>query len=281
MTFRLTLILAAGFAAFGQPPAMPSWLAAYPGADPQTKRFAAYVESTYTTTAAPAAIRDHYRGLFEAANLPFQPGSDGIGIVIRGAAPECDLLITIRAQAAGTLVRTSCAVKSPTYTAAAKSSAPAMNSDIMERHKKLVEEMGIHKVREDAPAPPLVWPSWLVHLRGEKLSIMRGVDQSHNNYLAARFVTGVPMTAIFAFYKDLLDANDHRVHSSQLGTGQTLSGVVQNADGYVEGTNYPNGSPGPRTVVHVKFRRVHLNDPIDVELRFTTYSYEAPRWQRE
>jgi len=280
VNLRHALILAAAcFPALCQPPSMPSWLAAYPGATQQTKSFAAYVESTYDAAAAPAAVRDYYRGLFEGASLPFQPGSDGVGIVIRAAAEECDLLITIRAQGSGSVVRTSCAAKSPTYTAS-KSAAPAIPSDIMERHKQLVEQMGIHKVRADAPAPPLVWPSWLVHLRGEKLTIMRGKDQSHREYLAARFVTGVPMTAIYNYYRDLLSSNDYPVHSAKLGTGQTLSGVVQNADGYVEGTNYPDGSPGPRTEIRVKFNRTHLNDPIDVELRFTTYSYEAPPWQK-
>jgi hypothetical protein len=85
------------------------------------------------------------------------------------------------------------------------------------------------------------------------------------------------MTEIYAFYEDLLNANDYRVYSSKLGTGHTISGVVQNSDGYVEGSNYPQGTPGPRTEIRVSFSRFLLNDPIKVEIRFTTYSFEAPK----
>jgi hypothetical protein len=59
--------------------------------------------------------------------------------------------------------------------------------------------------------------------------------------------------------------------------GSTMKGVEQNADGYVEGDNYPNGSPGPRTEISIRFSRFHLNDPIAVDLKFTTYAYKAPK----
>jgi hypothetical protein len=179
---------------------IPSWLESYPGVTADTKTFAAMAQSTYTAPVKPDAVRDHYRKLFEAQNLPFQPGFDGIGVVIRGAAPECDLLINIRAQDAGTLVRVSCAAKSPNYVAvpggasttkvapgklSAKSQAEfdRMVAEGSERHKKLVEDLGIHPVYKDAPAPPLEWPKWLVHVRGAKLAIVKGVDQSHCDYL--------------------------------------------------------------------------------------------------
>ena len=148
-----------------------------------------------------------------------------------------------------------------------------------ERHDKLVAEMGNHRTYEDAPAPPLIWPAWLVHLSGSKLSPKSGVDQSHRDYLESRYKSTAPMTSIYTFYEDLMNANGYRVHTSKLGTGQTLSGVTQNADGYLEGTNYPNGHPGPRTVVRVDFSRFYLNEPIDVRLRITTFSYESPRFE--
>ena len=146
----------------------------------------------------------------------------------------------------------------------------------MARHQQLVKERNIHPVYQEAPAPPLIWPDWLVRLGGGKVAALPGVDQSKNECLKYRFVSSAPMTSIFAFYKDLLDAHDYAVHSSKLETGQTISGIVQNADGYVEGTNYPNGFPGPRTVIHIGFSRFHLNDPIDVNMRFTTYAFKAP-----
>jgi hypothetical protein len=152
-----------------------------------------------------------------------------------------------------------------------------MVAEGMERHKKLVAEMGIHPVYQDAPAPPLVWPDWLVHLRGAKLSIVKGVDESHRDFLKSNFVTSAPMTEVFKFYEDLLNAYDYHVYSSKLGTGQTLSGVVQNADGYVEGANYPQGHPGPETVIRISFSRFYLNEPIKVEIRFTTHAFEAPK----
>jgi len=121
-----------------------------------------------------------------------------------------------------------------------------------------------------------VWPEWLVHMNGSKLATQRGVDPGSHEFLKSRYVTREPMTAVFAFYQDLLNANGYRVHGSKLGTGQTISGAVQNASGYVEGHNYPSGTPGPYTQLHVDFMRVHLNDPITVDLKFTSYAFKAP-----
>ena len=74
----------------------------------------------------------------------------------------------------------------------------------------------------------------------------------------------------------MLKANGYPVYNSKLGTGQTISGVVQNADGHVEGSNYPNGHPGPYTEIRVDFHRFYLNEPITVDLKFTTYEFKAP-----
>jgi hypothetical protein len=294
LAFAAALFAAGAFAQ----PSMPEWLKPFPGATPTTKTFSAFVESTLTTSADSAAVTEHYRKLFETANLPFVANADGVGVNVRGAASECDLLLSIRPQPQGTLVRISCAAKSPSYTSvgstevatstpsragASRRSLPSMPSppprmsatDIAERHQQRVAELGIHPVYQDAPAPPLVWPDWLVHFRGAKLSIERGVDQSHRDYLRARFTSSAPMTEIYTFYEDLLKANAYPVHSSKLGTGQTMSGVSQNADGNVEGANYPNGHPGPWSEIRVSFSRFYLNEPIKVEIRFTTYDFKA------
>ena len=85
------------------------------------------------------------------------------------------------------------------------------------------------------------------------------------------------MSAIYSFYEDLLNSHEYRVHTSRLSTGQTISGIVQNSWGYVEGTNYPDGAPGPRTVIRVEFSRVNLNDPITVRMRITAYEFVAPK----
>ena len=146
-----------------------------------------------------------------------------------------------------------------------------------ESHARRVAELGIHPTYHDAPAPPLVWPSWLVHIKGAEVRPQQGVDESRKAYLKVRYVSNLPMTTIYNFYEDLLNANEYRVHTSRLSTGQTISGIVQNAWGYVEGTNYPDGAPGPRTVIHVSFSRSKLNEPITVEMRFTVYEFVAPK----
>jgi hypothetical protein len=84
------------------------------------------------------------------------------------------------------------------------------------------------------------------------------------------------MTEIYNFYRDLLNSHEYPARA-KLSTGQTMSGVVQNALGYVEGSNYPDGPPGAYTVVHVSFDRSVLNGPITVSLRFTTHEYIASR----
>ena len=258
---------------------MPPWLAAYPGITAQTAKFKSLLESTYTTPATPAAVTGHYRKLFEAQSLPFLPNFDGMGTVVRAAAAECDLMITIRAQDSGTEVRVDCAAKAPapeTWTAVPGSGLGNRASDALERHKQLVKDLNIHPVYHDAPAPPLVWPAWLVHVKGGKLVPQAGVDRAGNKTLRSRYITSAPMTEIYAFYLDALRTNEYPVHSSKLSTGQTISGIVQNADGHVEGHNYPNGHPGPYTEIRVSFSRFHLNDPITVSLVFTTYAFKAP-----
>jgi hypothetical protein len=120
-----------------------------------------------------------------------------------------------------------------------------------------------------------VWPGWLVHVSGSRLQRERGVDQSGKEYLESKYTSTAPMTQIYTFYKDLLASNGYPVYSSELGTGHTMSGVQQNADGHVEGDNYPNGSPGARTVIRVDFSRFYLNEPIKVRVRFTTYDFKA------
>jgi hypothetical protein len=279
-------------------PSMPEWLVSYPGSTPESLVMGTLVESTYRTAAKPAQVVEHYGKLFQAAGLRFQPNPDGMGTAIRGDAAECDLLILIREQAPGAFVDVSCAAKSQAAPASPgkaveiigasprtgfpKAARPADRpqptaEEMKESHARRVAELGIHPTYHDAPAPPLVWPSWLVHIKGAEVRPQQGVDQSRKAYLKARYVSSLPMTTIYNFYEDLLNSNEYRVHTSRLSTGQTISGVVQNAWGYVEGTNYPDGAPGPRTVIHVGFSRSNLNDPITVEMRITAYEFQAPK----
>ena len=283
---------------------MPAWLAHYPGVTPKMQEGGGNIEVTYTTAAAPALVVEHYGKLFDAAGLPFQPNPDGIGTAIRGSAQECDLLILIRQQGSGTAVEVNCASKAVTTVAPSSSSVQVINgggsaptargrrtpapspasqtphltaAEMQARHEELVKEMHIHPEYRDAPAPPLAWPSWLVQANGAKLQVHQAVDQSKHVCLESRYVTSQPMSEIYHFYLDALRANEYPVHNSELSTGHTMKGVQQNAYGSVEGTNYPNGAPGPRTVIRIDFSRSYLNEPITVRLRFTPYEFVAPK----
>jgi hypothetical protein len=290
-------------------PSFPPWLKSYPGPTPAVHSSGTLVESSYTAAAQPEEIIRHYRALFEAAGLPFQPNADGLGTSIRGEARECDLLIQIRSRADGTFVGVNCSAKTASSPASASASLPTEvrenpsrpqsprigavgisppappapqphtgSVDFMELHKQKAAEMGLglHRQHHDAPAPPLVWPSWLAHVSGAALRPAAGVDQSKNATLRAQYTTNAPMTDIYHFYRDLLNAHEYPARSS-MSTGQTMTGVQQNAIGYVEGSNYPDGAPGAYSDIHVSFSRSILNGPITVTLRFTTHDFIASR----
>jgi hypothetical protein len=296
-----TFALFARTPAFSQDaPSFPPWLVSYSGATATVVSSGAFVESSYSIPGQPASLIEHYRKLFEAAGLSFQPNSDGVGTSIRASAPECDLLIQIRSRDEGAFAKVTCSAKSqpsasfspgdvkviasrpqtnrvaPTPIRSATPAQHRSSADFMQMHQQKVAEMGIHREYHDAPAPPLIWPSWLVHVSGADVRTERGVDQSKNAVLTARYTTNVPMTEIYRFYRELLTAHEYPTQSS-LSTGHTLSGIQQNALGYVEGSNYPDGAPGAYSVIRVGFDRSVLNGPITVTMRFTTHEFIAKR----
>lgn len=290
-TLRIVTFLAASILRAQQITALPSWLENYPGATPEVRASKDMVESSYT--AAKVQLDDvlaHYQKTFETAKLPFEANPDGIGTTIRAAAPECDLLIRLRERTAGTFVDVYCSTpsKSPAGVAVLSQSQPARVSrapvagppqipaDLMARHKQIAAEMGIGRQHPDAPAPPLVWPSWLVHIQGSPLRPERGANPAGDATLTARYTTNVPMTELRDFYRDLLNAHEYPARAT-LSTGQTLTGIQQNALGSVEGWNYPDGAPGAYSELEVKFDRSVLNGPITVMLRFTTHDYISKR----
>jgi hypothetical protein len=286
--------------------AMPAWLKPYPGAavSPQISS-PALIETTYTASAKPNEVVAHYGQLLAAASVPFNSNFDGAGTSIRAAATACDLLIKIREQGDQTNVRVSCATKSATPLSGGDvviangpggrpSSRPSFGQPVdfekwkTEHRKRMDDESAAlarhiannkagkfdEQVWPRAPendAPPPVWPAWLVNVKGGRLNPEQGVGQSRTKYLLSKFVSGAPMTTIYNFYEDLLNANGYHVYSSKLGTGQTIDGIVQNADGYVEGAHKPYDITGPSTVIRVTFSRFHLNDPIDVRIKFTAH----------
>ena len=279
------------------PPSLPAWLVSYPGATPDSRAMGGLLESTYTTSAKPAQVVEHYRGLFEAAGLRFQPNADGIGSVIRADAAECDLLILIRERAPGTFVDVNCAAKSQASVRVFRQVGGDHRRRTLEGpaspNRAPARSLPPKRCSRATPEGSPNWASippttmrprrpWSGHpgsfiSRARRCGPQQGIDDSRNTYLKVRYISSLPMTTIYNFYEDLLNSNEYRVHTSRLSTGQTISGVVQNAWGYVEGTNYPDGAPGPRTVIHVSFSRSKLNDPITVEMRFTVYEFVAPK----
>jgi hypothetical protein len=274
---------------------LPSWLQSYPGATPTVHASDSVVQSSYASAVEPADIVEHYRKLFEAAGLPFHPNDDGMGTSIRGEARECDLLIKIRTRTEGTVVNVNCSAKtqgsalsSPTDITVIKgrpqspsgpapAQQPHMTADeMMEQHHRKAAEMGLHRQYHDAAAPPLVWPSWLTNVNGAPVRPGIGVDQAKNPLLKAQYVTNEPMTEIYKFYRDVLNSHEYPARSS-MSTGHTQTGIQQNAIGYVDGFNYPDGAPGAYTVIHVSFDRSVLNGPITVTMRFTTHDFIAKR----
>ncbi|MGA9671678.1 MAG: hypothetical protein WBQ94_20880 [Terracidiphilus sp.] len=89
----------------------PSWLVNYPGVTPDERSNGSLVEKTYIVDAEPMEVEGHYRELFEARGLTFQPSWDGMGMSARIEVPECVLLIVIRKRPDGTLTKVSCAAK--------------------------------------------------------------------------------------------------------------------------------------------------------------------------
>jgi len=284
-----------------EPLSFPRWLKSYPGANPTVRSSDSLAESSYTTAADPAEIVTHYGTLFEAAGLPFQANPDGLGTSIRAEVPECDLLIQIRSRAEGTFVDVNCSSKTasspsapsdikvtmsrPQSTRVGATAAPATApapgrhltaDELMEQHHRIAAEMGLHRVHPDAPAPPLIWPPWLVHINSAALRTQRGANYAKDAMLSAQYNTNAPMTEIYHFYRDLLNTHEYPARSS-MSTGQTQTGIQQNAIGYVEGYNYPDGAPGAYSTIDVRFSRSVLNGPITVTMRFTTHEYIAKR----
>lgn len=66
---------------------LPSWLAPYPGAEPQIKTYPVLVEVTYTTSAGADSVAAHYRKLLEAQSLDVQASSDGAGGTVLRVRP--------------------------------------------------------------------------------------------------------------------------------------------------------------------------------------------------
>ena len=81
------------------------------------------------------------------------------------------------------------------------------------------------------------------------------------------------MTEIHRFYEELMDSHEFKVGVAHLRTGQALSGAMQNANGSVLGSYYPNGPGKGGMSTEASFSRSHLNAPIQVVLTVKLIQY--------
>ena len=256
-------------------PVLPSWLLTYPGANATRQNLSAMSAVSFTTTDSPETVVDHYRQLFEENGLPFSPTSTRFANNVRAIADCGELSISIASRESGSAVRVSCSMKLQLRVVKSTGNHEQDVANMMETHRQAAAEMGIGRARPAAPAPPLNWPAWLAEVEGGLPAARKGADQAGNSMLGAHYVSGSPMSQIFSFYKDLLSANGYQVYRGYLKTGQTQSGIKQNAVGCLEGSLYPDGFPGRRSEIRVDFSRRNLNDPISVNIRFTVFAYEG------
>ena len=276
--------LLAGSALFAQTAAsLPAWLEVYPGATAKTKRTPGLVESTYETAANPAEVIAHYRKLFQTAGLSFQPSFDGMGTVVRGAAPEGDLLISIRRQGAQTAVRVDLTAKSAAFTSTAQPATPPAstprspylknaaqiaaynqqrNDEIEEKERRGVENMEKYdkpvypSQRPKLPDP--VWPAWLVHVDGAPLQIVKGVEIGLKT-LSVSFVTYSERNAVQEFYASLLTANGFRIRQQSGPTWPRTSKA------WIEAADHPIGE-GPLTEIRMEIGPYGDASKVDIKI---------------
>jgi hypothetical protein len=249
----LSMVFAAAQFVTPVPPVMPAWLTPYPGAAVSNRRMPNAVESTYRVAAAPHDVLAHFRTLFASAGLPFEPDAMGGGFLIRSAAPECDLDITIRRIDPDTAVRVNCTPRLAVNDQINKQQAQqraerAQTPDPMKKYDNPVYP-------SPKAAAPLTWPPWLVRVDGAKLAVERFPGQ-----LKSSFTSAPTREAIQAFYADLLASHHFRVT-------QGLAAVPEKFGSWVMGTEVPDTPLGRRVVIRVQIRPAGPNFSVELSLQ--------------
>jgi hypothetical protein len=254
-------------------PTLPMWLLAYPGAHIVRSNLPAVSAASFTTADASETVVDYYRHAFESEGLVFAAKSNRFTTMIRADADCGELSISVMKKDDGSSVQLNCRVKFQPQVPKSTGNYGQDVTNMMEAHRQAVAALGIGRELPPAPAPPLEWPAWLTRAEGGLPTIYKGSDPAYAGLLKAEYASGLPMSKLFAFYKDLLSSNGYQIDRGYVQTGQTFSGVQQNADGVVEGNVYPDGFPGPYIEIRVRFSRNRLNDPIRVTIGFRTQAY--------
>ena len=235
------------------PSVMPAWLVPYPGASAQDRQILNSVESRYTVAGAPHDVLSHFRNLFRSAGLPFEPDPMGGGFLLRAAAPECDLDISIRRRDSNTEVKVTC---SPRLAAnqrmadlRAQEKAEHARSDAIKKFDTPVYP------QPKAPSAPLAWPSWLVRVDGAALPIEKSPGR-----LSSSFVSAPTRDAIQYFYANLLNSHGYRVT-------QGLAAAPEKFGCWVHGSADADNQSGRKVVIWVKIKPAGENFAVELSLQ--------------
>ena len=86
--------------------------------------------------------------------------------------------------------------------------------EMKESHARRVAELGIHPTYHDAPAPPLVWPSWLVHVKGAEVRPYSYVTRVLTATALAVDFAGYPRSVGARFLRRLADGEQPDMRES-------------------------------------------------------------------
>ena len=164
----------------------------------------------------------------------------GGGFLIRSAAPECDIEVSIRRRDSNSEVKVTCSPRlaANEYMANlhAQERAAQAQSDPMKKFDTPVYP------QPKAPLPALAWPGWLVRVDGAALAVSKSAGR-----LSSSFVSAPTRDAIQAFYAGLLALHRYRVT-------QGLAAAPEQFGSWVQATADPDSQLGRRVVVWVKIR---------------------------
>jgi hypothetical protein len=219
----------------------------------ENRRMGNFAESTYTIAAAPHDILAHFRILFASIGLPFQPDAMGHGFLIRAAAQECDLSISIRRRDPDTTVKVTCSPRMASTERITNRDAPERVEHAQNDPMKKFDTPVYPQLK--AAVPPLSWPSWLVRVDGARLTIERFPGQ-----LKSSFVSSPPRQGIQDFYAGLLSSHGYRMT-------QGLAAVPEKFGSWVQGTAGPDNQFGRRVVIWIKIRPSGKNFAVELSLQ--------------
>jgi hypothetical protein len=176
----------------------------------------------------------------------------GGGFLIRAAAPECDLDISIRRRDADTAVKVNC---SPRL---------AANEQMANLHaqQRAAQDQNDGMKKFDTPVyprpkagSPLTWPNWLVRVDGATLMVERFPGQ-----LKSTFTSSPTREAIQAFYADLFNSHNYRVT-------QGVSPAAEQFGSWVQASASPDTKLGRNVVIWVKIRPAGENFTVELTLQ--------------